>query len=43
MIARLKQPRNDFSAAQQLFKSKTTIKSWHGFFVPRDHEVATPQ
>ena len=27
MIACLKQPRNDFSAAPQLFKCKTTIKS----------------
>ena len=43
MIARLKQPRNDFSAAPQLFKCKTTIKSWHGFLCRAINEVATPR
>ena len=41
MIARLKQPRNDFSAAPQLFKCKTTINDQIVarllVFVPRDH------
>ena len=43
MIARLSQLRNDFSAAPQLFKCKTTIKAWRGFLCRAIIEVATPR
>ena len=43
MIARLEQPRSDFSAAPQLFKCKTTIRSWRGFLCRAIIEVATPR
>ena len=43
MIARLKQPRNDFSAAPHFFKCKTTIKSWRGFLCRTTIKVATPR